>query len=258
MDQLKLLLIQSRLRWREPADNRAHLQSLVEEHDSGANIIIFPETFTTGFLGETAETDEGMDGETVRWMKDLAEASGSVLTGSAAIDDNGRRNRLLWVEPGGCVRYYDKHHLFAYVGEDERYVAGTERVVIEYKGWRICPQICYDIRFPVWCRNRKDYDLLLVVANWPGARIDAWSSLLKARAIENQCYVAAVNRVGKDGNDFEYPGASVVYDPLGATLVKLPEEEQCAAAASIDLAQLRAVREKMPFSREADRFAFIG
>ena len=253
MDELNLLLVQSRLRWRKPAENRAHLQSLIENRAAEADIVIFPETFTTGFLGETAETDEGMDGETVGWMQKMAADLNTVLAGSAAIDDRGRRNRFLWVEPGGQVRFYDKRHLFAYVGEDQRYVAGSTRLVVEYRGWRICPQICYDIRFPVWCRNRNDYDLMLVVANWPGARITAWSSLLKARAIENQCYVAAVNRVGKDGNDFAYPGASVVHDPLGEPLVKLGDAEECASA-SIKLSEVISVRENLPFSLEADRF----
>ena len=154
------------------------------------------------------------------------------------------------------MRHYDKRHLFAHVGEDERYTAGHERVVFDFRGWRICPQICYDIRFPVWCRSRGDYDLLLVVANWPGARIDAWSALLKARAIENQCYVAAVNRVGRDGNDFHYPGASVVHDPLGGTLLEMGDAEACGMT-RIDLSMLRSTRQKLPFYREADRFDLL-
>jgi len=256
MNQLKLTLVQSGLCWRNPADNRAHLEDLLTAHSVPTDIFIFPETFTTGFLGESAQTDEGMDGETIAWMQTLSSRLDAVLVGSAVIEDGGRRNRMLWVEPGGQIRIYDKHHLFSYAGEDQRYVAGNERVVFTYLGWRICPQICYDIRFPVWCRNRNDYDLMLVVANWPGARIDAWSSLLKARAIENQCYVAAVNRVGRDGNDFEYPGASVVHDPLGETLLKLADSEECASV-SIDLELLRSSREKLPFHREADAFNLI-
>lgn len=253
MDTLKVTLVQSRLHWRSPQDNRDHLESLIADQGENADVVIFPETFTTGFLGDTAATAEGMNGETVHWMREMAAKYQSVMAGSAAIDDEGRRNRFLWVEPDGQVSFYDKHHLFAYVGENERYISGRERVIFNYRGWRICPQICYDIRFPVWCRNRDDYDLLLVVANWPGTRIDAWSTLLKARAIENQCYVAAVNRVGKDGNGFEYPGASVVHDPLGKTMLKLGEQEQCGPA-EISLSKVRSVREKLPFSREADHF----
>jgi predicted amidohydrolase len=256
MDLLKLTLVQSRLHWRKPLDNRLHLQSLLEQV-SDSDIIIFPETFTTGFLGENPEDVESMFGETVEWMKALSAEHDSVVTGSAVTDDHGHRNRLLWVEPDGSVQFYDKHHLIALAGEDKRYIAGNERKIFNYRGWRICPQICYDLRFPVWCRNRNDYDLLLLVANWPGSRIDAWSTLLKARAIENQCYVAAVNRVGKDGNDIEYPGASVVHDPLGATLLDLGTNEKCDQI-TIGLSQLRSVREKLPFHREADKFNLTG
>jgi predicted amidohydrolase len=216
-------------------------------------VLIFPETFTTGFLGESPETDEGMDGETVAWMRRLASEHDCVVAGSAVIEDNGRRNRFLWVQPDGEVSFYDKRHLFAFAGEDQRYIGGTQRKIINYRGWRICPQICYDLRFPAWCRNRNDYDLLILVANWPGKRIDAWSTLLKARAIENQSYVAAVNRVGKDGNDFEYPGASVVHDPLGETLLKLDNEE-ITGTAVIDIELVRAIRRDLPFHVEADEF----
>lgn len=256
MDRLNLNLVQATLQWRKPADNRAHLQDLVEGQDSQTDITIFPETFTTGFLGESAATDEGMDGETLNWMRSMAERFNSVMVGSAVIEDQGRRNRMLWVEPNGTIHFYDKRHLFSYAGEDKRYVAGTDRKVFHYRGWRICPQICYDLRFPAWCRNRDDYDLLLVVANWPGKRIDAWSTLLKARAIENQCYVAAVNRVGKDGNEFSYPGASVVHDPLGETLLKLDDNEACGKV-QIQLEKVESVREQLPFHREADRFEFL-
>lgn len=256
MEKLNLQLVQATLKWRKPADNRAHLQAMLEGQDSQADITIFPETFTTGFLGESAETDEGMDGKTLEWMRSMAKRFDSVMAGSAVIEDQGRRNRMLWVEPDGKTHFYDKHHLFSYAGEDQRYVAGSERKVFHYRGWRICPQICYDLRFPVWCRNQNDYDLLLVVANWPGKRIDAWSSLLKARAIENQCYVAAVNRVGKDGNDFSYPGASVVHDPLGETLLKL-EDEETTGEVQIELERVRSVREQLPFHREADRFELL-
>ncbi|MFT5770140.1 MAG: omega-amidase [Lysobacterales bacterium] len=255
MDELKLTLVQSRLHWCKPSDNRAHLESLIEKI-ADSDIVIFPETFTTGFLGESPEQAEGMSGETVNWMKGLSAEHDCVITGSAVIDDGGLKNRLLWVEPDGTVQFYDKHHLLTLAGEDQRYDAGKERKVFEYRGWRICPQICYDLRFPVWCRNRNDYDLLLVVANWPGSRIDAWSTLLKARAIENQCFVAAVNRVGKDGNDFEYPGASVVHDPLGETILKLGEDEQCMQA-TINLSKVQSVRDSLPFHREADDFSLV-
>jgi predicted amidohydrolase len=257
MDQLNLMLVQYRLCWRSPAENRETIENLLAARQGSPDVIVLPETFTTGFLGDSTETEEGMDGPTVAWLRQMASKLDSVLVGSAVIEDAGRKNRMLWVEPGGQIQVYDKHHLFSYAGEDQRYAAGTQRVVFHYRGWRICPQICYDIRFPAWCRNRDDYDLLLVVANWPGARIDAWSTLLKARAIENQCYVAAVNRVGIDGNDVEYPGASVVHGPLGETLLKLDDEERCGNV-EIDLSVVRSCREKMPFHRDADRFEIEG
>lgn len=251
-----MCLVQAKLAWRKPEENRAHLAELLDGQAGQADLFILPETFTTGFLGEEGP-GESMNGPTLAWMRLLASKLGAVVTGSAVIEDGGRRNRLLWVEPEGAVQHYDKRHLFAHAGEDRRYVAGTERKVFEYRGWRVCPQICYDIRFPVWCRNRNDYDLLLVVANWPSPRAAAWRSLLKARAIENQAYVAAVNRVGEDGNGKAYPGISVVFDPLGEALTELAADEALGFA-SIDLAQLRDARERLPFQREADDFELKG
>jgi len=169
------------------------------------------------------------------------------------IEDGGRWNRLLWVEPDGSLQHYDKRHLFAHAGEDQRYSAGAERKVFTYRGWRICPQICYDIRFPVWCRSRDDYDLLLTVANWPSTRAGAWRSLLQARAIENQAYVVAVNRVGEDGNGKNYPGISVAFDPLGEALLEMGDEEALEMV-TLELDKVRATRERLPFHLEADAF----
>jgi predicted amidohydrolase len=252
-DLLRIGLVQAELKWREPQANREHLQQLLGSVDAELDIAIFPETFTTGFLGELSELED-MQGATVSWMQQLASEHGCVITGSAVMGSpEGRRNRLLWVEPEGPVHYYDKRHLFGYAGEDKRYVAGRERVLFDYRGWRILPQICYDLRFPVWCRNRSDYDLMLIVANWPSPRVDAWSTLLKARAMENQCYVAAVNRVGEDGKGNRYPGQSVVHDGLGAACAQMDADEGCAVA-EISLARLRELREQLPFLRDADRF----
>lgn len=251
---LNLALVQARLQWQDPAENRAHLGRLLEAIGEPVDVAILPETFTTGFLGDPGTAAEGMDGPTVRWMRAMAGRMGCALTGSAVISTTrGRRNRLLWVGPDGKTHYYDKRHLFDMGGEGDRYVAGRERVVFEYRGWRICPQICYDLRFPVWCRNRNDYDLLLVVANWPSPRADAWSALLKARAIENQCYVAAVNRTGVDGKGTAYPGRSVVHDALGAERLKLGDEE-ATSTVRIEAAALRETRERLPFLADADRF----
>ena len=172
-DTLNVTLIQSRLYWRDPEHNRQNLERVIRA-SGPSDLMVLPETFTTGFLGESADTEEGMDGATLNWLKSLAAATGAAITGSAAITQDGaRRNRMLFVEPGGLVQLYDKHHLFVYAGEDEHYKAGGERVIFNYRGWRICPQICYDLRFPVWCRYRGDYDVLLFVANWPTRRVSA-------------------------------------------------------------------------------------
>jgi omega-amidase len=251
---LQVALVQSELAWRDPARNLVHLESLLGTCGPGADIVVLPETFTTGFLGDAPSSDEDMDGPTVAWLREMTARHRCVLTGSTVVAADGRRtNRMLWVLPDGSIEYYDKHHLFSLVGEDRRYRAGTRRVVLHYRGWRFCPQICYDIRFPVWCRNRDDYDVLLVVANWPAARDEAWSTLLQARAIENQSYVVAVNCVGEDGKGVAYHGQSVVHGPAGDTLLKLGAEEQCATVA-LDLETVRSARRKMPFQADADAF----
>jgi predicted amidohydrolase len=252
-NSINVSLVQTRLKWREPGPNRNHLEGLIRSAP-GSDLYVLPETFTTGFLGETTATDEDMQGETVNWMRNLAADTGAAITGSAVIrDERGRLNRLLFVEPDGTIQVYDKRHLFAFAGEDQRYVAGEQRVVMDFAGWRICPQICYDLRFPVWCRNRGDYDLLLFVANWPARRVDAWDALLKARAIENQCYVVAVNRVGEDGNGIRYPGHSAIYGPLGETVIP-PGEDEGITAQNLDLEVVTGIRQKLPFAREADPF----
>jgi len=255
-DDLKVTLVQACLQWRDPARNRAQLAELVQEAGP-SDLFVLPETFTTGFLGDTDESAEAMDGPTVDWMRKLALAHGAAICGSAVIvEKGGARNRFLFVGPEGEVHFYDKRHLFSYAGEDGRYVAGRDRVLFEYAGWRICPQICYDLRFPVWCRNRDDYDLLLFVANWPSPRVAAWDALLRARAIENQCWVVAVNRVGRDGNGVAYPGHSAVYDPMGDAVIAPWEEEGCHSA-ELSLETLRVVRERFPFSAEADAFQIV-
>jgi predicted amidohydrolase len=230
---------------------------MLERHDAPLDLAVLPETFTTGFLGDRKVPEEGMEGPTLAWMADMAARHRCVMTGSAVIQTAaGRRNRLLWVEPDGEVQWYDKRHLFAFGGENERYVAGDQRVVFSYRGWRVCPQICYDIRFPVWCRNQDDYDLLLVVANWPEPRIDAWSALLRARAIENQSYVAAVNRVGEDAGGIRYPGRSVLLDPMGRELLQLERSEGLGKGAVVKK-ELQSVRDKLPFLADADRFRLL-
>ena len=255
MKTLRCLLVQSQLIWADAEANRRHLETLVRAQGADCDLIVFPETFTSGFLGDADAVPETMEGATLAWMKEIASELDSVICGSAAIAvETGTANRFLWVQPDGEVQFYDKRHLFTYGGEDESYVAGSERKVFRYRGWRICPQVCYDLRFPVWCRNRDDYDLLLFVANWPEPRTPAWSSLLRARAVENQSYVIGVNRAGSDPRGMEYAGASGVYDPLGEMILDLGGK-QGAASVVIELEEVERIRKQLPFQQDADEFS---
>jgi len=256
MTILKTLLVQAQLRWKDPQRNREHLAQLVTAVPGALDLAVLPETFTTGFLGDADLPEEGMDGSTVNWMKALAADRGCALAGSAVIMEQGQRyNRLLFVTPDGDIFHYDKRHLFAFGGENRRYVAGNKRVTIDYLGWRINLQVCYDLRFPAWCRNRDDYDMMLLVANWPSKRVRHWNSLLEARAIENQSWVIGLNRVGEDGNGVQYPGCSVVHDPLGERVAELGGTED-ARRVDLDLAAVARIRKQFPFQADADRFEF--
>jgi len=258
---LRALLIQPRLCWQDPDENRAQLEAQIDRalHETdGADLIIVPETFTTGFLGDADREPESMDGDTVAWMADVARRRNAAITGSVVMGEDGARfNRMLFVTPEGDIHHYDKRHLFAYGGEHKRYKAGTRRVVVRYRGWRICLQVCYDLRFPAWCRNQGDYDLMLFVANWPAKRITAWTALLMARAIENQAYVIGVNRVGEDGNGIAYPGQSAAFDALGEELASLGDDV-ASVIVELDLAALKDVRDELPFLADADRFEIWG
>jgi len=248
------MLVQAQLGWKDPARNREHLQSLVSSEPGDIDLVVLPEAFTTGFLGDTDLPAEDMSGPTVQWMKQLAKQRGCAIAGSAVITEQAHRyNRLVFVMPDGVARYYDKRHLFAFGGENKRYTQGNERVIVNYLGWRINLQICYDLRFPAWCRNRNDYDLMLLVANWPSKRVHHWSVLLQARAIENQSWVIGVNRVGEDGNGLSYPGRSVVHDPLGHCLADLEGVEQ-SRVVPLDLSMVQKVRGDFPFQQDADNF----
>jgi omega-amidase len=254
LNSLQCLLVQTQLFWADAEANRDHLEAVARNQGSDCDLVVFPETFTSGFLGDAEAEPETMDGKTVEWMKSLAVELDCVLCGSVAISTGkGRVNRFLWVPPDGNVEFYDKRHLFSFGGEDKRYVAGHERKVFHYRGWRICPQICYDLRFPVWCRNRDDYDVLLFVANWPEPRTAAWTALLKARAIENQCYVIGVNRSGRDPRGLEYAGGSAVYDPLGEAVLELGTAE-AGNSAHIQMDKLTGIRSQLPFQQDADKF----
>ena len=254
MNTLKALLVQAQLCWKDPARNRDHLSSLVSTANETFDLVVLPETFTTGFLGDADLLPEDLQGPTVNWMREMAALHDCAVCGSAVIVEDGQRfNRLIFVTADGVQACYDKRHLFAFGGENKRYTAGTERIIVNYQGWRINLQICYDLRFPAWCRNRGDYDLMLLVANWPSKRVYHWSRLLEARAIENQSWVIGVNRVGEDGNGFLYPGRSVVHDPMGSCVADLGEVEAIKIV-ELDLGMTEKVRADFPFQADADRF----
>ena len=253
-NHLRVTLVQAELAWQDPAANRhrlaAHFRGLVGHTD----LVVLPEMFSTGFSMAAAELAEDMDGPTIDWMREEAAALGCVIAGSLIVRDGGRcYNRLVWARPDGSLEHYDKRHLFRLAGEQEHYAAGSRRLVVALKGWRVCPMICYDLRFPVWSRSRGDYDLLLYVANWPQRRALAWSTLLRARAIENQSYVVGVNRIGKDGNGTAYAGDSVALDFLGQPLSSEGGGDRVETAV-LDLESLRAYRESFPVHLDADRF----
>jgi predicted amidohydrolase len=258
---LRISLVQGATRWHDLAGNRDYYGALVAPLAGQSDLVVLPETFTSGFSNEAIHQAETMDGETVAWLRAQAQALDAAITGSVQLRDGAKvYNRLLFATPDGQVRHYDKRHLFRYAREHERYAAGGDRIVVEWRGWRICPLVCYDLRFPVFVRNRYDraaarfdYDLLLFVANWPSARRYAWSTLLRARAIENLSYCAGLNRVGIDGNDLHYSGDSAVLDFLGQPLAELGAQEQVVTV-RLDAALLAAHRERFPAWMDADTF----
>ncbi|QNH02551.1 amidohydrolase [Pseudomonas sediminis] len=251
---LELALIQTTLAWHDPAANREHFQLLLEQA-RGADLVILPEMFTTGFSMESAELAEPEDGPSSIWLREQAQRIGAVICGSLIIQaaDGSYRNRLLWARPDGSFAYYDKRHLFRMAGEHKHYSAGNQQVVFDLKGWRVRPLICYDLRFPVWSRDAGGTDLLLYTANWPGARRQHWNRLLPARAIENLCYVAAVNRVGEDGKGHGYTGDSQVLDFQGEALLTAGEDDGVFRT-QLSSEALNAYRERFPAYLDADVF----
>ena len=265
MEDLRVSLVQADTVWHDPRANRELYARLMAPLAGATDLVVLPETFTSGFSNEAIHRAEGMDGPTVAWIREQAVQVGAVVTGSVQIrEGDGVFNRLLWATPAGELHTYDKRHLFLMAKEHERYASGRRRLTVELKGWRVCPLVCYDLRFPVFVRNRFgvevaerfDYDLLVFVANWPSARRHAWRTLLQARAIENLCCVAAVNRVGTDGNDVHYGGDSVALDELGRALVEFGPQPQVATVA-FSGAALAAHRARFPAQMDADRFELL-
>lgn len=257
IDSLKVAGIQCKLFWEDKTANFEHLEQLISNAPQ-ADLYVFPEMFSTGFSMRTMDLAEPMNGPAHQWMQRLAKNRNAVIAGSLMMVENGKfYNRLLWVEPSGKTIHYDKRHRFTMAGEHEHYSRGEQNVVAEIKGWRVALQICYDLRFPVWSRNRGQYDVLLYVANWPEVRKSAWSKLLEARAIENQCYLIGVNRVGKDGHDINHSGNSVLIHPLGNVLSSAPENEEHILIAEFDFKMLTDYRQKFPVLKDGDDFEIL-
>lgn len=262
LHNLRVSLVQGETRWHDPAANRDYYGRLMAPLHGTTDLVVLPETFTSGFSNEAIGNAETMDGPTVAWIREQAARLDAAVTGSVQLrTEAGVFNRMLFATPDGAVAHYDKRHLFSFAKEHERYAAGRERVVVAWKGWRILLQVCYDLRFPVFSRNRfdpaqagqADYDLALYVANWPSARAYPWKTLLRARAIENLCYVVGVNRVGTDGNGLHYSGDSAVVDFLGHPLSEAADEE-VVATMLLQAAPLLEHRARFPALLDADGF----
>jgi predicted amidohydrolase len=258
MSDLNITLVQTDLTWENPEANCSHLGKMISGIDSSTDLIILPEMFTTGFTMETDKFAETMDGASVEWMKNVANKLKTGLVGSLIIKDGQNNfNRLIYVSDQGKVNCYDKRHLFRMAGEDEKYAAGSRRIIIEIKDCKILPLICYDLRFPVWSRLVKnEADLIIYIANWPERRATHWHTLLRARAIENQVYVAGVNRIGKDGSGIQYSGGSVAIDPLGTEICHLSSNE-VAKTVRLSKRQLDNYRQKFPVWKDSDRFKIL-
>lgn len=252
---MKIALIQSSLFWENPEKNRKKLGEKINAISENIDLIVLPEMFTSGFTMQPNNIAETMYGETIILLKQLSEDKNAAITGSLVITENGNfYNRLVFVFPSGEIQFYDKKHLFTLAGEDEIYTAGNQKLIVEYKGWKICPLICYDLRFPVFARNVEEYDVLLYVANWPEIRINAWDALLKARAIENMSYTVGVNRIGEDNNGHQYNGHTQVVNFLGEYILE-PIENKGVFIVQLNKAELLLARKKFNFLNDQDSFA---
>ncbi|HET8753674.1 MAG TPA: amidohydrolase [Salinimicrobium sp.] len=256
-EKLKIAILQADLVWENSEANRNQFRPKIEQLSSDVDLIILPEMFSTGFSMNAENLAEPVDGPTLNWMKKNSAENDVAITGSVIIKEEGKYyNRLFFVTPDGNIQKYDKRHTFTLAGENEVYASGQERLIVNYKGWKICPLVCYDLRFPVWARNTEDYDILIFVANWPAVRVVAWDTLLKARAIENLSYCIGVNRVGKDGNGHPYPGHSAVYDCLGKIISDDSNwEREFQQEIILDKSTLEENRKKLKFLQDRDKFS---
>ena len=255
MKNLKITVVQPDVVWENPRANLEKYTQMISKAER-TDLVVLPEMFTTGFSMAPEKLKESMNGSAVLWMQKMADDKDAAIVGSLIIEEEGKIfNRAVWVFPGGKTEWYDKRHLFTMGEENQHYSRGSKKTIVEYKGWRFCPLICYDLRFPVWSRNTENYDVLLYMANWPAPRHDVWKTLLKARAIENQVYCIGVNRTGKDGPGLDYLGDSVLIDPKGNTQF-LGEKEQVVTF-EISFQELHQFRKKFPVLNDSDDFKLL-
>lgn len=263
MSSLTITTIQADLFWEDKTSNLNMLEEKILSINERTEIVVLPEMFSTGFSMNPSAFAEKMDGATVQWMRDWSKKKNAVITGSIIIEEEEKfYNRLIWMLPNGECGVYDKRHLFGFAGENNHYAAGTKRLIASVKGWKINLQVCYDLRFPVWARQNPlsapdltdtEYDVLIYVANWPERRRGAWKTLLAARAIENQCYVVGVNRVGNDGNDIYHSGDTMIINPLGEKIHHVADKEDVFTT-TLDKSLLTELRNKFPFLKDGDEF----
>lgn len=262
MSSLSFTLIQANLQWEAKEANLSAFEQKIKGLTHKNGVVVLPEMFSTGFSMKAEDLAEEMDGPSVQWMKEMAARYKMIITGSLIIKEEGQfYNRLVWMQPNGVWGQYDKRHLFAYAEEDKHYTSGQERLIAAVNGWKVNLMICYDLRFPVWARQQFreegfEYDVLIYVANWPERRSGAWKTLLQARAIENQCYVIGVNRVGNDGNGIYHSGDSMVVNPLGEVAYHKAHKEDVFTI-TLQKEELEEIRKKMPFWKDADAFALL-
>ena len=254
MQDLNISLIQFDISWEQKKENLEKLSELIKLIDRPTQLIVLPEMFTTGFTMRPQRFAEPMNGETQAWMKEKATETGAVICGSIIVEEAGNYyNRMIWMAPDGNFVTYDKRHLFSLAGEENHYAAGEKQVVTDLQEWRCSLQICYDLRFPVWCRSKKDFDVQFFIANWPDRRVNAWRNLLVARAIENQSYVVGVNRVGYDGNEVYHSGHSMVVSPEG-DIVWTSADNEAVKTITLSSEKLSEFRDKFRFLDDMDKF----
>jgi predicted amidohydrolase len=254
---MKIALIQEDIVWQNPEANHLLFETRCNALAGQVDLILLPEMFSTGFSMQASELAETMDGPSIHALARWAKNTGAIISASLIIEEQGLYyNRLIWMRPDGSFSHYDKRHLFGMARENEAYTAGNQKLITEVAGLKCCPQICYDLRFPVWLRNTERYDVLYFLANWPATRIEHWKTLLKARAIENQCYVIGVNRCGSDGNGLVYSGDSMAFDPLGQEIAHISAGPG-QAIVDVDPLHIQQVRERLPFLDDQDAFQLM-